>query len=1009
MIRTIPAHHAAGDLISSTPLQTRPGLQGIAGPHQSQDDVDLHQQQQLQAKLEQLNQHSTQRGEIDTDVQRNLERHWRHDRSVHQDWLASSPHSERRRQELHQLPGGEKLAGQYGLSISMAKKMEREINPQLRITNQVDAHYQRDAPSQAFRQRCLDIFAKQGGNPRSPVVFINSINAAERVLTHLPKEHLDGETPRQYLNRNLKPLQAGLFALKLDSREAQTTANYFTYAFGGTPSLYGAMETALPPMKHTQPPRPLSNLALVDTLRGEPGTNVIDRLKGLPRDHNLAALSDTAGAMIDTLLDTIEDHQDNPRVRSNPLLHQGLTSLRNIADVMPSLTHDSRKFISAYHALVEEIGICLGAFQPYNHEGFIEAASDMLPLDQLSPNIPVPRPYLTSSGMGAITQAVELVSTLTGKPDIRNAFSGKYGESPAYFEVDYLRRVMKFGENSREAIYATLNHSLPGIKEDDSQRSWDVDGVIDATRRSLGKTPNNKPLLLVLDATLERPNDLSKLAGHFSREIEDGKLRLLICKSYQKYSNLGTAKVMAGSISLISKADGPAREALMQLRANEKDLAWYHNPETQLLTHLLRHRDQEFAQLNQATANARFVRENFFNGKNGNTRFDGVDSHLPFSLHKDNPAEMKHRFSFNLGGQAQRVSFNRSGHLNKEAVRYRDSFAFANTTRAGIPMEDDKLGMRLCYGQESQAELTESFYMAGKLMHAKGSKWSVTDAHKEVNLLINQSLGNKAALSTAPLLQKLNDVAKKEYSTTSPIMDAVSNVETLRHLREADPKAGRTFNKIASVLIHASGLIREYVSTADCCGGADRSLLDELLNAMLDSGMPGVSSSGRGSILALYNHLAVADMTQGSPDQQLDAMKRLARAAQRYPAQAGNADMLTTIPDRLFKRADSADQQAVIDAMFSPLDAKSKVGMIDHLIKKHHFATAESCIQRFEQQLDKLMLAPSGTLANTAEPGVGPHSLPMADRKAIRDRLIQQQLEARRPPEGVPTPPPPES
>ncbi|MFP8966786.1 hypothetical protein ACKC9G_09440 [Pokkaliibacter sp. CJK22405] len=961
------------------------------------DDLALIKKQgQLTARLETLGSQVQQPESLNLEqsLHQSLERQWRHDRGVQQDWLMTSSFAKKRRNDLLSISGGHRAAGQYGLSIASAQALKREINRNMKISNSADSDYQRDAPSQGFLQRCKDIYLAKGGKPDTPVLFVNSGYGAARILTQMSSRYLDKGSLESHLSKHLQELQPGLFALTFDSERALKEATSLSYTNGSTPSSYTAMSRLYPARGKIIDNPKVDNLKLISAIRGTPGDSVIERLRDMPPDHALAAMSNTAASLIESLLDVLAKKGVDVEEKHNPLLREGLEGLHNIADILPSLTHDSTKFTNGYQALMEELQICIAAADPYDLGDFRKAASKMLAADKLPPSIPRPKMHLMTSGMGSLSMAHDLAAIMTGNPNVEKAYTRRHGETPVYFEVNHIREANNIRSKDADTLFATLNHSLPG-GTGQHQQGWNVDSVIAATDKRLDQMDrSDPPLVLILDATVEKRGDMEKLMSHFARDIEKGDLRMVICKSYQKYANLCSAKVMAGGIAIVSKEGKTLDKAQDHLRNIEKQIGWINNDEVPLLVHMLNNREQEFQLLDHAVANTNFVADTFFNGQNGHATLDSFERHVPFSLHREGK-ERNHRFDFHLGEKDDHVNYQRTGHLPKDTIRGRDSFAFANTTTVNIPMGNHEKGTRLSYGHESQAELTERFYMPSLLMHEQGSRWSPRQGAQLVQQLVDNALRGVKVPPTATLAQKLQAIYQREIPPMPDEVRLNGSAEQQRHWRERDGNFSKTLCEVASVLIHQSEQIRRSTDFKDCSGGPDRDVLDNLLEQVIQSGMPGISFAGRANILALQTHFCLADMQNPDSPEAARATQRLVSAAQRFPNMPMNASYLRDIPDKIFENATDREKAQMLRTFFTPLDSKSRLGMIDYLIDYKQLKKAEACIEYYEHNLSDAPLEAANYLPGYGKPGTGPRPMTDAQVERLRGDLMRQRLDLR--------------
>ncbi|WP_311434599.1 hypothetical protein [Herbaspirillum huttiense] len=151
--------------------------------------------------------------------------------------------------------------------------------------------------------------------------------------------------------------------------------------------------------------------------------------------------------------------------------------------------------------------------------------------------------------------------------------------------------------------------------EQDKQNDWSTDKLVRQTIAWVknGKMSKSDPGVLVLVATLEQrasdgKSDLADVTKKLQPLIDSGQLKIVLCKSYQKYTSLGSGKSMAGAVTVIGRDDAKTRLANSKLREAELGLGWINNDESQLLVRMLSHaQDDELKLIDEATQNAAFV------------------------------------------------------------------------------------------------------------------------------------------------------------------------------------------------------------------------------------------------------------------------------------------------------------------------------------------------------------------------------------------------------------------
>lgn len=939
-------------------------------------------------------------------LQREAHRHWRYDRTVNQDGAQSLSYANRRREELAAIPGGASSAAQYGLTFARNVIPMDSFIRELELQHDVESDYLRDMPSPDYLAKCQDLYRQKQPNANMNAAFVNSRHSAEMILHHL-REQMPGTDSHSYLQEHFSELRPGVYALQLDPA-LKEKAESLIHTYGARPSVYNVMSdgTALTPSTD----RATDNRHWLALFRPADGESVASRLHRIPDSAGVAGLGHTAATLLDQLLGLLEDEGIQQAHRRNPLLANGLRALHGIADTLPSLSHDNMAFCNGYQAMMEELSVCLSAVKPYTLKDFRQAAAPLTAAQHLPLSVPKPEVHLVSSGMGALSLGFELAELMTGSANVEDAATRQHGKTPVYYEVDNLKKQRQAGSKHADTLYAALGHSLP---ETPGQPGWSVDSVIAAVDKRLGKNKSkhslhgafkslkqhlgqaqksSKPLVLVLDATLERRGDMDRLVGHFSKDIAAGKLRIVACKSYQKYPNLCSGKVMAGGITLISADDEMAAKGREHLKAVEKDLGWINNSEMQLMTHMLKGREHEFELLERSVDNGNFVAQQFFTGQQGHLALAQHSPHLPFAT-IETPRE-RSQFSLHLAEGVQTLRPDYRTHLNTHLLRWRDSFGFPSTTLALIPGSDNKQYLRFAFGQESKAELTERFYMPSRLLR-EDSKWSCAQAFHHIQELVNKGLRDAGIPSHSPLsmAQKLNAIAHAELL---PIDDQhrlqSDEIDALR--RQPRPDSNMTLNRIASVVMHLSSLITSTTDPQMWQKGPDRDLLDVLLGQLIQSGMPGVSRTGRASILELQAFLCRGDMQSNDVTQQLHGLSTLTSSCQRMPGALRGGEYLSAIPNETFEAAPKAVQEQVIAALFSPLDSQTRLALIQSMVDDFELSKATACLDHFDQQLSRASPLEAESLHSARQGRLTdrPEQISTHQRTDLSEQLLKQRL-----------------
>jgi len=227
-----------------------------------------------------------------------------------------------------------------------------------------------------------------------------------------------------------------------------------------------------------------------------------------------------------------------------------------------------------------------------------------------------------------------------------------------------------------------LNPSTPNA-------AVNLNALADKVKRNISDSGHD-PTTLVLDVTIEKNKDeLNDLLSQFKTELENGKLNIILCKSYQKYGSLGTGKLMAGNITVINNGDEKfsnctkfVQDASEKLGNLSESAGKLQQEESQLMTHILKHASgDELLLIQDAAQKAKFIDQFCFPA--GITDPQHVDG-LPFVLRDGASPQMK-----------------------LLQIDLRDSFSFLNTSYLDF-------NGRINPGHESEARMVEQFYALGQ-------------------------------------------------------------------------------------------------------------------------------------------------------------------------------------------------------------------------------------------------------------------------------------------------------
>ncbi|VWB42279.1 hypothetical protein BAR24066_01887 [Burkholderia arboris] len=869
-------------------------------------------------------------GALSTDLRHNFVRQRVYDHAVAIDQLSMNSYAARRRKTLNALPGAEAISAQYGISLASYRE-DRNTLAELRFDSPYTGKYQREFQSERFHADCLALYEAQGGNPNDNVVFVHSDDAAWQMMSRV--ETITGRV--ESARMPIITIAPGLTAIRCGSADDADILDKWTTMMGARPSAYRIASLTCPLVRDEVMDPGISNRRLLARLRNETPGLCIAALRAIPEHHSAHALAQTSAALIADMAEVLERSGKAEVLEHSAILASGLQSLIAIAEAMPPLAQRSDRFANAYQAMIEELQVVLMAARPYGEADFKQAAHDQFATRMGTVagqnGIAAPEIFLTSSGMGALAWAFELAADLSGHDKVRLASSAPTKVAPDYYEIMQLLRLDNIVEDS-DVVSATLNPSTTEKRgPDDQERAWNVHvliGKLDGLLHERQTVRAETPLTVVLDTTIERRGDMQALLDRFSPDIAAGRVRFLICKSYQKYANLATAKVMAGSIALLSADDATSDEARHQLRLRERATGWAGNDEMQLLIHFLRSGDpHEFTLLERAASNADFVRTACFGASAEHLGFDTYDEGLPLArMQYAQTPDQYFRFA-----SGRPTVFTRPGHL-MDSIATRDSFAFASTTKINV-----ESSIRLSFGLESRGELMEMFYTPGLLMRTPRSAWGTLEARKHVMALVDSAMkeidpDGAARTPPLPLQDKIARIGVAEAESQDMEASLSATTQRMRaNLHRDNARSRFTVNRIASVVEHMARVIAfdEHSLTRFRTGKPDRKIADELLDGLINAGMPGVSERTRTRIVAFRATLAALDWTSDDPSIRLRGVQSLLQGVRRLADADKRAKYLAGIPDAIFREVPDATRAQLIDQMFRPLDADSRQAFLD--------------------------------------------------------------------------------
>jgi hypothetical protein len=605
------------------------------------------------------------------------------DRTAVIDQLTGKAFSTVRQEQLGEIPESGHLAQGYGLKAATKKPSENRTEGGIRVQDKLSTGYMRDelpaATTSPFR---LLYKAEKGKDPGPDVHFLNSTLAYKKMKALAPVDLVLPDISELLPLPSDKPV-----CWALEFPDAKGEFKELMHSSGATPSTHTALKSlagttgGLPPA-----------LGLGDGTKAEPGKDTFKtgpgkKLAELPDKHPAKATATSVKNLMAGLKISKLSSED-------PLVKNALANLDKLVNGMASCAGDATRFSQLYDLFVEEMFLVLARAKPYKAEDFKTATVDALKtrapaLKTLDPGVTI-QPFLVASGMDALSTALIGAREHHGGGKVERDESDK-----SYFETAGLLDHAQGVKGKGPVLLAALNGSTP---VPDAKGLNDVGGVIDLVKKKLIEV---KPELvtLILDITIEQGGDEGKtdLALIFEEKsikeaLDAGELTVVLCKSYQKYSTMGSGKIMAGNLTLVGKPEASAKIAELLTNA-EKEKDPYDSDEAQLMTHMLKEgASDETAMLKRAASNAKLVHEQCWPKNKPDL---GFEEGLPFMMA---PQQVS------VGGK----EVNTMDLCAKMGMDWRESFSFQQASCLATYTQ-----VRINTGQESDAGCMEKLYAVG--------------------------------------------------------------------------------------------------------------------------------------------------------------------------------------------------------------------------------------------------------------------------------------------------------
>jgi hypothetical protein len=682
------------------------------------------------------------------------------DRSAVIDQVTNEIYSADRRKELETLTRGHYLAKAFGLRAIREEHTNNQVLAGIRFSHEASSRYQRDDLEKGVTATMQGLYGAAKAALRDPslpayhkdrVFFVNSARVDAKLSKTYTPQWTDPKSPAtQYQKDYLKTIRIkpGVFAIVMKKNVGPGFKTRLLEGSGCTPSAYqvekvkdasaGTDPLTHPSMRDRSLPPNDATLTRVAASRGCRG------LAQLPGHSPLKQAALAASKMVTGLeaaLAKLKGTANWAAVQDNKLVANALQKIERLMETMPTYTEDVPRFSRLFDLLVDEVYLVLATCKPYGKDDYRQAAGAMIEeriptLKEVDMANVKHSTVMLSSGMDGLSTAVAAAFAATGSKKL-HLIDGGGDHSSNYFEVEAnLLGTATSGPTGAPVggptytppvIMGTLNPSTPvkqarpGAPLGKGDSSWSVATLIGKINAVLNVHKDllteGKPAVAIIDVTVERnasghDQEMDKLVADptIKKALKEGKLKLMLAKSYQKYPSLGAGKTMAGGLTVIGKNIQPDAEPLKTVadaETAEGMLPGGPDPaydESQIVTHFMTHeRDAERNMMERAAKNAKFVRSLMPADADVESSEVRFDEGLPFLVFDKKGLEVN-----KPGGRPRKV--NVSTTLMAQGVEERMSFGFQNTSCLGF----GEL-MRVGIGQESEEDLIEKLYAVTNL------------------------------------------------------------------------------------------------------------------------------------------------------------------------------------------------------------------------------------------------------------------------------------------------------
>ncbi|WP_182883034.1 hypothetical protein [Microbispora sp. H10949] len=573
-------------------------------------------------------------------------------------------------------------------------------------------------------------------------ILVNSPRVLRRLEMVLP--------PKVCADLSIKPLigSSGISVLSGTGKHSGHLWSQVLYELGATPSAYQLYELV---DRDKPAPKPDFTVDTQADLVQLITSSLFSRLQEIARGKGVIA---PVCAMVEHLVLGLTDKLGPDRY--DALTANAIGSLNRLLDIVVENVDNPTVAMRAVDLMMDEIAVVVAVGKYYNwtdyrktmREILLERAPSIATLVE-GDKIQVDS-CLTTSGMDALATALYIALSWRDQEEVARST-----EAIDYYEITFLLGKLKKGEKAtphKDVLVAALNPSTPAFAPSPEKL------VTDVLQRVKTHKKGESPFALIIDTTIEvapKPGGKTQIEivlDGLKDAVAAGALEVFLCKSFQKYASLGTGKVAAGNLTMLSAKDNlesayARAEALLQ----DLDLGLAGHDESQLVVHMLRHghRD-ELALMRSAARNAKFVDEFCWpiersDFSQGTSYVDGI----PLLMRRTPAVDTDELFK------------------KLVLIDQRLSFSFLRTSYSGqIPSVGGVEGkyVRINTGHESKATMVECFYAFGHL--ATSTPPGLEPSETPVNL---------RALTIAPVQMHLKalDAAKDTDALTARYLNNI--------------------------------------------------------------------------------------------------------------------------------------------------------------------------------------------------------------------------------------------